>query len=189
MVWAMYVGSIARFSGDGLRATEIFTLGVAYARERPPHRSWHAYFLARLGEAALGRDDLDAALSLAEQAREVSVEGDVDTEIWWRRVAARALSATGHPRKAVRLGRETVALSDEIDDPVLRGEARLDIAEVLRRTESRAQAFALAREGIEALERKGAVLLAANGRVRFGDLLAEAGGGGAASAAPPERVS
>ena len=188
-VWAMYVGSIARFSGDGLRATEIFTLGVAYARDRPPHRSWHAYFLARLGEAALGRDDLDAALSLAEQAREVSVEGDVDTEIWWRRVAARALSATGHPRKAVRLGRETVALSDEIDDPVLRGEARLDIAEVLRRTGSRAQAFALAREGIEALERKGAVLLAANGRVRFGDLLAEAGGGGAASAAPPERVS
>ena len=125
------------------------------------------------------------AARLADEARVLTLEGDVETEVWWRRVAARASGATGHPRKAVRLGREAVALSDGIDELVLRGETRLDLAEVVHSTGRAGEAAALAREGLAALNRKGALLPAANGRVRFADLLAEADGGGAASTAPP----
>ena len=181
-------GSIEVLCGDWTRAEDFFQLGLEYARDRPAQRSWHAYFLARLGETALGRADPHTAADLAERARVIAVAGDVETEIWWRRVAARALAAISHPRKAVRLGREAVDIADGIDGLLMQGEARLDLAEVLFRVGSRAQAAAVTREGLALLDLKRAVLSAANGRSRFADLLAGAAGGGTAAAAPPSRV-
>jgi tetratricopeptide (TPR) repeat protein len=184
---AMYVGWIATLAEDWVEATDVFDRAVGYVRDRPPQRSWHAYFLARLGEAALEMGDAQGAADLADRSRATAVEVDAETEIWWRRVAARALSAQGHPRKAAVLGREAVVLSDGIDDLVLRGGARLDLAEVLLRAGSRTRASATALEGLASLDRKGAVLPATRGRLRFADLLDAADGGDAASAAPHRR--
>jgi DNA-binding SARP family transcriptional activator/tetratricopeptide (TPR) repeat protein len=187
--FTLHAGSVEAFWGDWRRAQAVFERGLEYTRDRPAQRAWHAYFLARLGEAALGLGDDDAAAVLAEEARGLTVAGDVETEIWWRRVAARALSTAGHPRKALRLGREAVAAADDTDDLLMQGEARLDLAEVLLRAGDRPKAAAVVREGLERIDRKGASLPAANGRSRFADLLAQAEGGGAATATPPERVS
>jgi DNA-binding SARP family transcriptional activator/tetratricopeptide (TPR) repeat protein len=183
------IGAIAALGSDWPRARDSFQLGFDYTRDRQSQRAWRAYFLARLGEAALGLDDPQTAADLAERAHAITVAGDTETEVWWRRVAARALSATGHPRRAARLGHEAVAAADATDDLLMRGEARLDIAEVLLRAGSGARAAVLVLEGLELLDRKGALLPAANGRLRFANLLAQTKAGGAASAAPPERVS
>jgi DNA-binding SARP family transcriptional activator len=185
----MCFGSIEALAGDWGRAQAAFGLGLEYVRDRPSQRTWHAYFLARLGEVSLGRGDPETALELAEESRAVSVSGDAETDIWWRRVAARALSATGHPRKAARLGREAVTTADPTDNLLLRGEARLDLAEVLVGARFATRAIAVAREGLALLDRKGAVLPAANGRSRFLEILTEDDGEGAAEAAPSERVS
>jgi DNA-binding SARP family transcriptional activator len=181
-----WLGSLEAFALDWPRAREIFERGVVYVRDRPEQVSWHAYHLARLAEAALGVSNVDEAADLAAQARALTVAGDVETEIWWRRVAARALSITGHPRKATRLGREAVTLADGGDSLLDQGESRLDLAEVLLRTGQTAAAAAVAREGLALLDRKGAVLPASNGRARFAHLL-DAAGGGAATAAPLEQ--
>jgi len=182
---ALLFGSIETWYGEWERARDVYEVGLEYVRARPPHQAYHGYFLARLGEVAFELGDPARAALMADEARVLALEGDVETEVWWRRVAARANGVTGHPRKAVRLGREAVALSDEIDELVLQGEARLDLAEVVLLVGRAREAAALAQEGLAALDRKGALLLAAKGRVRFAALIGEADGGGAASTAPP----
>jgi DNA-binding SARP family transcriptional activator/tetratricopeptide (TPR) repeat protein len=172
-------------SGDWVRVQTLVTQGVEYTRDRPQLSEWHAYFLARLGEAALGRGELEAAVALAERAGLAAVEGDVETAIWWRRVGARAFAATGHPRKGLRLGREALAIADDTDYVFLRSGARLDLAEVRAREGRVADAVTLVREGLDMLDHKGAVLPAAQARERFAELLADVEGGGAAVAAPP----
>jgi DNA-binding SARP family transcriptional activator/tetratricopeptide (TPR) repeat protein len=172
-------------SGDWLRVQTLVERGVEYTRERPQLSEWHAYFLARLGEVALGRGEPEEAVGLAERARLAAVDGDVETAIWWRRVSARALGATGVARKALRLGREALAIADDTDDVLLRSGARLDLAEVMVREGREAEAVTLVREGLGLLDRKRAVLPAARARERFTELVGDAEGGGAAVAAPP----
>ena len=186
---AAVFGSVEALAEDWTRAREIFGEALEHARERPERRSWHAYFLARLGEAALGREDGPAAVELADRARAIAVASDVETEIWCGRVAARAASATGHPRKAARLARDAVTASDRTDNIVTRGQARLDLADVLSRSGGKGEALAAVREAIELFERKGADLPAGRARARFADLLVDADGGGASANAPPEHVA
>jgi DNA-binding SARP family transcriptional activator len=186
----MAFGSIEALAGEWVRAQAIFGVGLEYVRDQPSQRSWHAYFLARLAEASLRQADLGTAVELAEASRALGVSGDAETDIWWRRVTARALSATGHPRKAARLGREAVTIADATDNLLLRGEARLDLADVLVEAGFATRAVAMASDGLVLLDRKGAVLAATNGRSRFSELLAaEENGEGAATAAPSKRVS
>jgi DNA-binding SARP family transcriptional activator/tetratricopeptide (TPR) repeat protein len=180
------MGDTESFSGDWARMREVFEEGLAYTRDRPEHREWHAYFLARLGEATLEQGDPRAAADLAEQSRALAVPADVETGIWWRRVAARALAATGHPRKAFRVGREALALADDTDELLLRAGARIDLAEVQLAAGRGAEALRFVREGLELLDRKGAVPLAARARERFSELLGDAENSGAALAAPLE---
>jgi tetratricopeptide (TPR) repeat protein len=180
-----WLGDIAVLTCDWPRAEETWRRGLEYTRDRPGLDDWHAYFLARLGQAALERADVHAAVRLAERASTGAIASDVETNVWWRRVGARALAATGHSRKAVRLGRESVAIADETDDLVLRSGARLDLAEVQLGVGRTADAVALIQEALGLLERKGAVLAADQGRERFADLLLEAEDGGADIAAPP----
>jgi DNA-binding SARP family transcriptional activator/tetratricopeptide (TPR) repeat protein len=185
---ALPLGSAEALLADWPRAEETWEVGLAYVRDRPEQRSWYAYFLARLGEVALAVGDAERAADLAEQCRTTKVDGDMETELWWRRVAARSLSVMGHPRRAARLAREVVSLADRTDSLLFRGEARLDLAEVLLLAGRSAQAALAVHEGLELLERKGAALAVANGRARFAELLDPAAEG-AASAAPLRQSS
>ena len=168
---AVLLGSTEILIGDWEVASVTFESSLEHARRRVGERAWTAYFLARTAEVALARGDSEQAAALAYEARALSTQDDRPTLVWWRRTAGRACALTGHPRKARRFAREAVAIADETDDLVERGEARLDLAEVLLRTGSPAEAESVAREGIDVLERKGAVLPAANGRARFAELL------------------
>lgn len=172
--------------GDSGRAGSSWERGVEYTRARVQLGEWHAYFLARLGEAALSRGEVAHAAQLAEQARVGAVDGDVESAIWWRRVAARALTSSGRsPRTAVRYAREALSIADTTDDVLLRSGARLDLAEVRLHAAAGNEALALVREALALLDRKGAVQPATHARERFAELLPREGEGGAAVAAPP----
>jgi tetratricopeptide (TPR) repeat protein len=175
---ALFFGETEAILADWPRAREIFVQALDYTRDRPPHQDYRAYFVARVGENELERGDPHSAASLAEEARGLAIPGDIETDVWWRRVAARALSATGHPRKALRLGREALAIADTTEDVLLRAGARLDLAEVQLRAGRDAAALRLVREGLALLDRKGAVLPAEHARARFAELVAEDGGRG-----------
>jgi len=184
----VFLGGTEAVLGGWERARELFREGLEFTRDRPSLRDWHGYFLARLGEVALATGATDRAAVLAERARVTGVETDVDTAIWWRRVAARALSVQGHPRKAQRLGREALAIVDDTDDVLLRSGARLDLAEVRQRAGRAAEALLLVHGALELLDLKGAVLPATDARKRFAALLAGSDGRGARHVArPPER--
>ena len=104
------------------------------ARERRSGERGAAQFLSLLGEVALGKLEFAAALEYAEEARRLSPESDIHVAVQWRRVAARALAGDGHPERALPLAEEAVAIADTTDDLVVRGGARVDLAEVqLRR--------------------------------------------------------
>ena len=184
---AAMFGDIEAILGDWPRTREVFEQGLGYTRDRPEYRDWHGYFLARLGETALECADLHTAASLAEEARSLTTPAEPTTNTWWRRVASRVLSATGQARKSVRLGREAVSIADTTEDVFLRSGARLDLAEVQLRAGRTSEALSLVREGLELLDRKEAVLPAAQARERFAELLAGVEGEGAASAAPSDR--
>jgi tetratricopeptide (TPR) repeat protein len=181
------IGDTESFIGDWGRMKEVFEEGLEYTRDRPEHREWHAYFLARLGEAALEQGDAQAAADLAEQSRAIAVAADMETSIWWRRVAARAAAAMGHSRKARRLGREALALADDTEEVLLRSGARIDLADVHLAGGRRAEALSVVREALELLDRKGAVALSARARERFATLLSERED--AVRAVPPGQVS
>jgi len=174
---AQLLGEAEAIVGAWERASEVFQQGLDYTRDRPQHRGYHAYFLARLGEIELECGDSRVAASLAEEARRLAIPGNIETDIWWRRVAARAHSAMGQPRKALSLGREALAIADSTEDVLLRSGARLDLAEVQLRAGRRSEAVSLVREGLELLDRKGAVLPSEHARARFADPLAEDGAG------------
>jgi DNA-binding SARP family transcriptional activator len=184
-VW--WLGGIEATLGDGERAREEWTRGLAYVRDRLDLADWHAYFLTRLGEIELERGDAAAAAALAEEAAALAVEADAETEIWWRRVWARALAAMGHPRKARRLVREALAIADRTDDVMLRSGARLDLAEVMLREGRAAGALRHVRDALDMLDGKQAVIPAAQARERFAELLADSRG--AAAAAPSSQAS
>jgi DNA-binding SARP family transcriptional activator/tetratricopeptide (TPR) repeat protein len=173
VIAAMLFGSIEAHAREWPAAEAIFEGALAFTRARGwnHYRAWGAYFLSRLGEAALARDDPECAARLAEEAARWSTQDDRLTLIWLRRVMGRALAATGHPRKAVRVAREAVDITSETDDLLERGEATLDLAEVLLRAGRREAAQIAALEGLELLDRKGASLPARNGRARFAELL------------------
>lgn len=181
-----YLGGTEAVLGDRERAEAIWQRGLDYTRDRPGLPEWHAYFLARLGELAFERGDPDTASDLAERARVIGIEADRETEIAWRRVAARAAAVTGHPRKARRLAREALALADRTDDVMLRSGARLDLAEVLSRDGRAADGRAHLLDALGLLDRKGAVLPARHARERFAELLGESEGVGVTVAAPPD---
>ena len=183
------IGAAESFSGDWVRMQEVFEEGLDYTRDWPDHQEWHAYFLARLGEARLEQGDPGTAADLAEQARAMAVATDVETSIWWRRVAARALAVTGDARKAGRVAREALALADDTDELLLRAGARIDLAEVLLDGGRRAEALTLVREGVDLLDLKGALPLAARAREHYGELLSEGEAGDVVDAAPPGRSS
>jgi tetratricopeptide (TPR) repeat protein len=183
---ALHFGETEVIAAAWPRAREVFEQGLAYTRDRPQHQDYRAYFLARLGETELESGNPHAAAPLAEEARTLAVPGDIETEVWWRRVAARALSATGQTRKALRIGREALSITDTTEDVLLRSGARLDLAEVQLRAGQAPAALTLVREALELLDRKGAILPAERTRKRFAELLAEVESGGAAKATPPE---
>jgi len=184
---ALLLGEAEAILADWARAREIFAEGLEYTRDRPQHQDYRAYFLSRLGETEVERGDAHAAISLAEAARGLAIPGDVETDVWWRRVAARSLSAISQSRKALRLGREALAIADSTEDVLLRSGARLDLAEVQLRAGREAAALSLVREGLELLDRKEAVLPARHARERFANLLATWEGRDAAIAAPLDR--
>ena len=183
---ASVFGSIEALADNWPQAESIFASALDFLGSSEHWRAWRAYFIARMGEAALARGDLDAARQLANDSRRLSVVDDSFTEIQWRRVASRVLARSGHPRKAVRLAREAVSMTDLTDSLLEQGEARLDLADVLVHVARDDEAQARVREGLALLERKGATLLVSRGRERFAALLAEQHTEGAATAAPSD---
>ena len=127
-----------------------------------------AAFLAR---AVLAQGRLDEAEALAQQSERLADPGDLLTQMLWRGVQARVLAGRGLLGTAEMIAREAVALAEQTDFVVYRGDALIDLAHVLRAARRREEASVAAAAGLALQHQKGNLVTAATIRSELGDLL------------------
>jgi class 3 adenylate cyclase/tetratricopeptide (TPR) repeat protein len=120
------------------------------------HLASASYLLA---EAVLAQGNVEEALALTAAIDGMTVPEDVDAQVGWRRVRAKALARQGHLGEALELAREAVAMAEQTEyhEPyVLSVEA---LGEILAAAGSD-EAEAVLRRAIDLHERKGNVVAA-----------------------------
>jgi tetratricopeptide (TPR) repeat protein len=108
-----------------------------------------------------GRDDEAFALTERWRPERLTVPEDVDAQVGWRRVRAKALARRGDLDEAERLGHEAVTIASDTEYLQLRATAFADLAEVLRLAGKTEESTAAAQEAIRLCEQKGNVVAAA----------------------------
>ena len=121
-----------------------------------------AALLARAVEAGGGPDEEVERHSDASQA--AAGNEDVMSQVLWRATMARVLARRGAAEEAERLAREAVVRAERTDFLNLRGDALLDLAEVLRLAGRPAEAAEAGREALRRYQDKGNHASAAQAR-------------------------
>jgi len=125
-------------------------------------------FLAR---AVFAQERLGEAEELAQTSARLAATGDLLTQVLWRGVQARVLAARGQLEDAEALAREAVALAEQTDFVVYRGDALVDLAHILRDSGMAEPAAAAAAAGLQLHEHKGNLVTAAKIRSELAMLL------------------
>jgi len=89
----------------------------------------------------------------------------------WRQVRAKVLARRGELETAERLAREAVELAETTDSLNWRGDARRDLAEVLRLAGRTQEAADAARSALSLYEQKGNVVMAGRARAVLDELV------------------
>jgi tetratricopeptide (TPR) repeat protein len=127
-----------------------------------------AAFLAR---AVFEQGRLDEADGLTHQSEQLADAGDLLTQVLWRGVRARVLAERRQLEAAEALAREAVALAEQTDFVVYRGDALIDLAYVLRISGRPEEAAESARAGLALHHQKGNLVTSAKIRSDLSDLL------------------
>ena len=119
---------------------------------------------AKLADALYvqGRDD--QALELSKVSEAATAPDDRSAGVQWRAVRAKLLARAGEPAAAEALAKEAVALADETDFTVLRADAFMDLAEVLRTAGRGNESKPFVAQALELYEQKGNVVAAGRAR-------------------------
>ena len=119
---------------------------------------------AKLADALYvqGRDD--QALELSKVSEAATAPDDRSAGVQWRAVRAKLLARGGELAAAEALAREAVALAEETDFTVLRADAFMDLAEVLRTAGRENESEPFVAQALELYEQKGNVVAAGGAR-------------------------
>jgi predicted ATPase/class 3 adenylate cyclase len=110
---------------------------------------------AILARAIYEQGRYDEAYAFTETSARAAAVEDVVTQIAWRAVRARVLAGQDRVREAEDLAREAVGLAERTDLSSDRGDAFLDLAEVLRASGRLEEAETVVRRALSLYERKG----------------------------------
>jgi DNA-binding SARP family transcriptional activator/class 3 adenylate cyclase len=173
------------YSGDYAGAEREWRSGYE-AHKRMGAEPYLATFAAELARVLveLGRDD--EALELTQESEELADRDDATAQVPWRCARARILARRREADHAEQLAREAVNLAERTDWLNLRGEALMDLADVLRLVGRRGEAAEAARDAAERFEQKGNLVSEARARALVAELSKSAQ---APSAHPSSRSS
>jgi tetratricopeptide (TPR) repeat protein len=140
------------------------------AFERAGELGYLASLAFHLVDALLAKGDDDEAFDVSERWRadRLTVAEDVDAQVGWRRVRAKALARRSQFDEAERLAREGVDMISRSDCLLLHADAQADLAEVLALAAKPEEAEAARLEAIRLYGQKGNVVAAASLRNRAG---------------------
>jgi tetratricopeptide (TPR) repeat protein len=120
-----------------------------------------------LADALLDLHRAAEAEAIADQASEWAMRDDLDPQIGWRRIKAKALALRGEHEEAERLARESVELASRTDYLENHALARADLAEVLERAGRTDEARSELEQALRLYELKGMVVDAERIRARL----------------------
>jgi tetratricopeptide (TPR) repeat protein len=124
---------------------------------------------AMLAQAVYAQGRYAEAAELCRMAADAGAPEDIVTQVIWRGVKAKLLARHSRGEEAEALAREAVAFADATDLLSHRGDAMLDLAEVLR-TRSRKDAYhGAARIALSLYDQKGNAVGAARARMLLSD--------------------
>jgi class 3 adenylate cyclase/tetratricopeptide (TPR) repeat protein len=170
------LGNTHRLAGMTFDAADVeWYAGDTHAEERERRSGYEAFgkmgawglratSAAGLARALVELGRNDEALELTRESEELAGEDDITAQVPWRGARAKVLARRGATEEAVRIAREGVAIAERTDWLNLRGDARMDLAEVLRlmgREDESRQNIQLA---IELFEQKGNSVMASRAR-------------------------
>jgi ATP/maltotriose-dependent transcriptional regulator MalT len=119
---------------------------------------------ALLAQVVYAQGRMEEAGELCQMTERRAAAEDTMTQVTWRGVQAKVLAHGGRCHDAEALAREAVALAEPTDLLLHRGDAMLDLAEVLRTCERPEESDHAARTALELYELKGNVAAAARAR-------------------------
>ena len=124
-------GIVEMLAGDPAAAEREFGWGYAVLEEIGETSSFPD-LAAKLADALYAQGHLERAFELSEVSERATAPDDLSAGVQWRAVRAKLLARKGELRQAQTFAREAVAMAEETDFLVLRGDACMDLAEVLR---------------------------------------------------------
>jgi class 3 adenylate cyclase/tetratricopeptide (TPR) repeat protein len=153
-VYEAHVGDVEFEAGD-LTAAEAANRKVYEILDELGQEAFKSTAAASLARVlcALGR--FDEADGFATIARDIAAEDDLSSQVFGRSARAMVLSSRGESEEAERLAREAVQMLEDAESPQTQGEARMDLARVLRIAGKIGEAERAAGEALGYFERKG----------------------------------
>ncbi|MGZ4205835.1 MAG: ATP-binding protein, partial [Actinomycetota bacterium] len=163
-------GFVSMLAGDPERASRELAEGVGIYRAMGNVGHLASYAPA-LADALYAQGRYEEGLALTEEAEGVSIEGDLDAHVHWRRVRAKILARQGKSDEAVRIATEAADMARTTDDFDKRGKALMDLAEVLQIIGRSPEAVPVLREAMDTFDHKGNVVMTAVARGRLQELV------------------
>jgi tetratricopeptide (TPR) repeat protein len=154
---------VETLAGDHEAAERALRLGYEIT-DQVGERGYHAAATALLSQAVLAQGRVDEAEALTHAAERNGATDDMTTQVVWRSVRGRVLSARGMHDEAEILAREATMLAAETDDVNMRADALIDLAEVLRAAGRGAEGAPFVRQALALFDAKGNEVAAARTR-------------------------
>jgi ATP/maltotriose-dependent transcriptional regulator MalT len=123
-----------------------------------------------LARSVFAQGRSEEAAEIAGMAKELAAEDDLEAQVLWRGVRARALATDGDFQEAERLAREAVDLIRTSDAPVKQAEALMDLAEVLVKSGQTRAAQAVIEESRKLYESKQSAAASAQAEALLAEL-------------------
>ena len=156
-------------AGEPAAAAELAVEGCRLL-EQTGEQGWLSTAVGYLAGALYQLDRLDEADQAATRSAELGASDDAITQMLWRQVKAKVLARRGDPLESERLAREAVAIGAETDMLDARGNAHLDLAEVLALAGRSDEAHAALQEALTLFERKGNLVMVKRTNTRLRQL-------------------
>jgi tetratricopeptide (TPR) repeat protein len=138
--------------------------------ERMGEKNYISTTAALLARAVYEQGRYEEAKTYTDVSRELAAEDDVTSQVLWRGVEALLLAEAGASGDAASMARSAVEISETADAPEARGNALVDLADVLLKADDADGAGAALASAIEQFERKGMIVPAERARARLRSL-------------------
>jgi ATP/maltotriose-dependent transcriptional regulator MalT len=158
---------VETLAGDHAAAERALRLGFEIT-DQLGERGYNATVTALLSQAVLAQGRVDEAEELTQAAERGGATDDMTTQVVWRSVRGRVLSAREQHGAAEALAREATALAADTDDVNMRADALVDLGEVLRVAGRGSEGAPFVRQALELFVAKGNDVAATRTRAMLG---------------------